>query len=727
MPKFCYELFAGCGGAGVGMKQGGYTPCGGIEYHPPAADIYELNHYHPLIRNNILDVDRIPYVDLLWGSPPCFPVGVTVLTTTGLRDISTIQIGDLVLTHKGRYQPVTNVMSRIASTITLEGLGHSGLEVTPNHPFLASQIKKIYPPYKERCKGNYAHSYLSKPEWMPASEMKGQHWLSLDLYPTLPIPELVYNQDESRRGQSFDFGDRNFWWMVGCWVGDGWVRYEDNEKGEKNRGTVFICDGLDKTSEIENALNAAGIKFSKSLERTTVRFSIHSRPLCRWLTSEFGKYAHGKSLPSWLLGATQEIKTAFLEGYFYADGHEFRGSSCFENPIKCNTVSRNLAYSLRMLGLSLGYSVTIKLFKRKREKQVIEGRVVNEKPCYSLSFGKTDRHSKCLEYDDVTYRTGIVRKSQDCQQSTTVWDITVAEDESFIADGIVVHNCPSFSVANQNRGEKDNDIALAQHVAKLMVESRPRHIAIENVRAYGKSKSLAIIYEALVNAGYDITSSIECAANYGAPTTRERFIFRATLGTLGPIVQTHFNPAKQKQQELFGAKPSWNGWWDAIAEFWDDLEPSHLTENQIKAIAHKLPNPKLGPSQVLMANDNGRGGRRYVRTGERPAHTITAASKNDRVLIERVGYYNGNPGTWQPEVPSPTIRSSQHIDDKGSYRVAYNIVDGYDCYKADIRCLASWQGFPADYNWGKNRGEAGRAIGNAVAVQMAMAVAKSFG
>ncbi|MGL5877471.1 MAG: TIGR04255 family protein, partial [Xenococcaceae cyanobacterium] len=65
-------------------------------------------------------------------------------------------------------------------------------------------------------------------------------------------------------------------------------------------------------------------------------------------------------------------------------------------------------------------------------------------------------------------------------------------------------------------------------------------------------------------------------------------------------------------------------------------------------------------------------------------------------------------------IPAPTIRAHQHIDGfRGSYRVAYNVVNNYDCYAADIRCLAAWQSFPPSYHWGNNRGEAGRAIGNA--------------
>jgi len=343
------------------------------------------------------------------------------------------------------------------------------------------------------------------------------------------------------------------------------------------------------------------------------------------------------------------------------------------------------------------------------------------------SLGGVEYHPPAADIYDLNHDTPLTRANiLDIDRIPTV-DLLWASPP-----------CQSHSIANRNKGEKENDIALAQHIARLMVDSRPRHIAIENVRAYGKSKSLAIIYEALVEAGYDITSSIECAANYGAPTTRERLIFRATLGTLGPIVQTHSNPSKQ--QELFGQKPQWNGWWNAIAHLVDELEPSYLTENQIKSFDNwmkknwDLTPPLLiaaggGMPKILIDGDSYKNSRDCaIRMGEQPTPTIAAChSKHPmRVLIERVGYYNGNPSVWRSEVPSPTIRSSQHIDDKGSYRVAYNVVDGYDCYKANIQCLAAWQGFPADYNWGKNRGEAGRGIGNSVPPALSAAIARSF-
>jgi DNA (cytosine-5)-methyltransferase 1 len=89
--------------------------------------------------------------------------------------------------------------------------------------------------------------------------------------------------------------------------------------------------------------------------------------------------------------------------------------------------------------------------------------------------------------------------------------------------------CPSFSIVNANRGETDNDRALAHHLARLITDSRPNSIAIENVRGYAQSQSLAIIISTLLELGYEIRQSIECAANYGTPTTRERLIVRASM------------------------------------------------------------------------------------------------------------------------------------------------------------------------------------------------------
>jgi DNA (cytosine-5)-methyltransferase 1 len=280
--------------------------------------------------------------------------------------------------------------------------------------------------------------------------------------------------------------------------------------------------------------------------------------------------------------------------------------------------------------------------------------------------------------------------------------------------------CPSFSLANTRRGETDNDLKLASHIARLATNSQPRSIAIENVRGYQHSQSLKIILKAIESSGYQIVQSIENAANYGTPTTRERLIIRASKGRILPLVQTHQKPSNQLG--LFDL-PSWISWWDAIADRIGNLPKSQLTDKQIAAIESSINLP-------IQIDSIGRNNRlNYtIRSADRPSITVVATQSKHpiRILIERAGYYN-LPNIYPSDRSAPTIRSAPSIDDKGSYRISHNILDRADCYAADIGCLAAWQGFPADdYQWGDNRGESGRAIGNAVPPPLARAVAKSL-
>jgi DNA (cytosine-5)-methyltransferase 1 len=320
--------------------------------------------------------------------------------------------------------------------------------------------------------------------------------------------------------------------------------------------------------------------------------------------------------------------------------------------------------------------------------------------------------------------------------------------------------CPAFSIANPDRGETQKDIKLAKHIAKLIVESRPRHIAIENVRGYASSQSLNIIWAAMENAGYAIESRVHNAANYGAPTTRERLIVRASLERLGDVVVTHRSP--RAQLPLFPL-PNWVNWYDAVSDRLDKLPQSHLTDNQRKVLERQgieLPMLVDGagnnygttlttrtiaepahtitgsiakhPVRLLIDLNQSRQRDHFtVRQAQQPAHTIAAThgrsyNSKTKILIGRVGYYNGEPNTYDRSQPAPTIRAHQHIDDKGTYRVSHNILNDCEVYAADIQCLAAWQGFPDDYQWGDNRGEAGRAIGNAVPPPLSLAVARSF-
>ena len=76
----------------------------------------------------------------------CCPAGTLIHTIDGRRPIETIQLGDLVLTHQGRYRKVSRLYQHTIQEGSLCELCYRGeknrrlrLLLTPNHPVLTAR------------------------------------------------------------------------------------------------------------------------------------------------------------------------------------------------------------------------------------------------------------------------------------------------------------------------------------------------------------------------------------------------------------------------------------------------------------------------------------------------------------------------------------------------------------------------------------------------------------
>lgn len=66
------ELFAGAGGAALGIRNAGVTALACVEWDADAATTLRANGF-PAVHGDVRDVNYgdLPHVDLLWASPPC--------------------------------------------------------------------------------------------------------------------------------------------------------------------------------------------------------------------------------------------------------------------------------------------------------------------------------------------------------------------------------------------------------------------------------------------------------------------------------------------------------------------------------------------------------------------------------------------------------------------------------------------------------------------------------
>ena len=423
------DHFAGCGGGALGLDAAGIEITISCNHDQRSVNTHQRNFpHHPHYVTDITRVNPADFArtDIGLFTPECFPAGTLILTTRGLVPIEQVQVGDLVMTHQGRWRPVEAARSSHANTVISRGMGHYGLESTAAHPFYSRTRKRF---------GHRQEFLYSEPDWTPAGQLAGKAWATPKTFAPLSVPPI-----EGRRGQPFS---QEFWWMVGRWLGDGLVRIRERS------AEVTICCGKHEAAELRERLNFAPeasrtrartgeLHWTERELRTAVLFQTAHIALAKWLVSNFGRRAHGKTIPAWALSMPTEDRRALLEGYISADGHR-RGRGKDNKAVKTYavTVSKSLAIGTRLLASSLDYHVSIS--RNLTNSTSIEGRSINARPTYQLGWVENRQHEYGASIEGhiwLPVKEVVAGRSQ-----VEVFNLQVAEDESYVADGLVVHNC----------------------------------------------------------------------------------------------------------------------------------------------------------------------------------------------------------------------------------------------------------------------------------------------
>src|SRR5207253_5709407 len=61
---------------------------------------------------NLMKLSSEAYLDGYYYKPRCLVPGTPIVTRDGSKPIESIRVGEVVLTHRGRFRPVTHVMYR---------------------------------------------------------------------------------------------------------------------------------------------------------------------------------------------------------------------------------------------------------------------------------------------------------------------------------------------------------------------------------------------------------------------------------------------------------------------------------------------------------------------------------------------------------------------------------------------------------------------------------------
>ena len=438
----------------------------------------------------------------------------------------------------------------------------------------------------------------------------------------------------------------------------------------------------DHVGEILRRVNLAGYSGTVCNEGPVSKVHIVNVKLAGFV-SQFKCGAANKTLPGWIFELTKEKASALLEGYLFGDGsHCTRGAYPGEklgDYRVASSVSPKLALSLSLLVQRAFGIVASSYFSKVKKQTVIQGRTVNQCDRWNFSIPLHNRSNVLLG----DYGTRLIRKNEATQDIGTVYNISVEEDESYVVNGIIVHNCRSHSMSGRRQGLGDEQGQVFDGVARVVRDVSPEIFVFENVKglisspdADGvKGGALRYMLNVMEGFGYTVEYKVLNANDHGTPQSRERIFI------VGSKSGQHWAPP----QPTLPGLTVYDGLADLLEVEGDIDLPNHVPTKHSQEIIDRI--AQLGPGEGLYSGDVSPGRKKY-------------SEGRQRLCLD---------------LPSPTVKPNN---------------GGLDIHPFENRGLtpremARLQGFPDDFVFHGSISSWVLQIGNAVPPPLAKAVAES--
>ena len=395
----------------------------------------------------------------------CLPAGTLIMTDTGMTPIEYIRSGDTVYTVDGNWRPVLNTMNRVSDEMTtIKVYGYPlPTEITPNHP--------VYVVPAERIKSCHGSSNGVKPRhrpddrgickrcgkpidftavWVNAENVKVGDYIKV---------AIDGSNDEDTAGVDFAY-------MCGMYVGNGNIifsRYGHEQTGAPYAsGVQFTLSGREEDRDIYDRLLEAGTAVYGKTPDIDKDYSGRNAYVMIWrdklythkIFELFGNGCKVKSIPQAVLNWSKEEKAAFIAGYIDSDGY----AAHTKGSISIVSVNRGLAFGAQRILWSLGVPVTVGLHSRAKWIKSFESFSSEAYHVYMSNCPEliAKYSAKCrrgcfttrekfdgptvLLHDGFAYLRVTEVKTRECTP-TRVFNFEVADDNSYIAEGLPVHNC----------------------------------------------------------------------------------------------------------------------------------------------------------------------------------------------------------------------------------------------------------------------------------------------
>ncbi len=523
------DLFAGIGGIRIGFDKAFGKSIETVfvsEWDEKAQETYQTNfadNFNIAGDITLVNEREIPEFDICLAGFPCLTEDTLVLTNCGYKKITEVKEGDKVLSHDKKYHTVEAIFYQGEKQVySVKSSGTLTISATENHKFYV----------KEKTMEKNKRMF-SEPKWVPVSELikkpNAVYFFASpinqnSIVPTWEGTKIYKNQTKYIIQNTLDMQDKALWYIIGRYLGDGWLRKQHKSGKVRNDITgLIICCNKNETELLAKKIGNS-FKFTISHEKTVDRFIFCNTELGNF-ASLFGEYSYGKTLPGFVYDMPTDLLKELIMGYFDSDGHYLTSD---KNWLNITSINYRLLYSVAHC-IEKVYRTPCKIRRANKEcYRKIEGRLVHNSESYILTFSKKMPSKSVCFYEDeyLWYPVKKVTKSN----VSSVYDIQVKDSHSFVANHCLTHNCQAFSIAGQKKGFEDNYKGICRgtlflDVARICEYHKPKVIFCENVKglvSHDKGNTLKVIYNTFESLGYKVFYKVLNSKDFGVPQNRER-------------------------------------------------------------------------------------------------------------------------------------------------------------------------------------------------------------
>ena len=506
------ELFGGIGACSKALDKLGidYEIADYVEIDKYAVKSFNAIHNTNFEPQDTTQWDKDIKVDLIMHGSPCVTADSLILTKDGYKQIIDVNVGDEVLTKSNTWHKVLKKFDNgIAPTGYLNGMGFENIHCTPNHKFYV----------REMCrKGHKNIRTFKEPTFKEVKDITKNDYFG--------IPVM---QEEI----SFHTNDLDFWYMLGMYMGDGWLSRNSND-------IIIACNGS-KLEKLKSKLDINKWKYTINDNGSCWRVRFANKDIHNFIQRYIGTGSEHKHIPYEILALPKEQLQEFYNGYLDTDGCIINGKHQF------SSINREMIYSFGLIINKL-YHRPVCLYKIKTKPiTIIEGRVVNQKDWYQLRFNPVVNKQDHAFYEDGYIWYPFKNYELDVEQH--VYNMEVEEDHSYIIQGCISKNCQDFSLAGkQAGGDKDSGTrsSLMYETIRIVEKLKPKYVIWENVKNLLSKKhrhNFDAYLETMENLGYTNYYQVLNAKDYEIPQNRERVF---TISIRKDINKVFTFPQKQE-------------------------------------------------------------------------------------------------------------------------------------------------------------------------------------